>query len=104
MSASAAPSPTGERKHRSDTLVFLVGHPILLEACSSLPARCAVLKDFLARREGVTFDGSARNLDITKETLSAVKQFWDIGNIPRLTEYRCEYKVIELWKEWQTTV
>ena len=89
MSASA-PSPAGERKHRSDTLVFLVGHPKLLEACSSLPTRHDMLKDFLARREGVKFGGSARNFTIVRETLSAVKTFWEIGNIPRLGEKRCE--------------
>ena len=66
-----------------------------------MPTGHEVLKDFLARREGFVFGGSARNLDYVRKTLSAVIRFWDIANIPRMGVIACERKVMGLWKEWQ---
>ena len=70
----------GAGKNMSQTDVFLVGHPVILESCSSLPINLDVLQDFMEDEMRVSLGRNRNRYEIAKETHEAVVYFWRKGN------------------------
>ena len=89
------------KRGRSETSVYLVGQPALLEACSSLPSKRDVLCHYFARRDDNLSSGlSDQRWLIAKDTYEAVLIFWQKANIPTTSKQGCIKKILTLWREW----
>ena len=90
------------KRGRSDTWIYLVGHPTLLLAHSSLPTTKEVFLDCLARRDEAVVEGKILSRrDFSVITTETVINLWKRANLPTLSLEGIIKRVLKVWDEWK---